>query len=127
MGLRPRRRNLVVLSTRAVPVPPPRARESTRLARTRTRRRFGLLRIGALLAVVAAIRLVRTMRTCWRLSASLAGVLLQIIGITLFSGPAQSAADFAGMGLILFALLRNTGPASDRSAAVPQAAWHRPG
>ncbi len=124
MGLRPRRRNLVVLSTRAVPAPLPRARESTRLARTRTRRRFRFLRIGALLA---AIRLARTMRTCWRLSVGLAGLLLEIIGITLLSGPAQSAADFAGMALILFALLRNTDPASGRRTAFPQATWHRHG
>ena len=127
MGLRPRRRNLIVLSTRAVPAPLPRARESTRLARTRTRRRFRFLRIGALLAVLAAIRLARTMRTCWRLSAGLAGLLLEIIGITLLSGPAQSAADFAGMALILFALLRNTDPASGRRTAFPQATWHRHG
>ena len=127
MRLRSRHRNLVVMSTRAVPAYLPPARESTWPARTRTRRRFRLLRIGALLAVIAVMRLFRTMQASWRLSVGLSGVLLEIIGITLFSGPAQSAADLAGMVVILFALLRNTGPASGRRTGIPQAAWRWPG
>jgi len=127
MRLRPRRRKIIVVNSRAVPAHAPGVRDSTGLARTRTRRRFRLLRVGALLVVLAAMRFAGTMRTCWRLSIGLAGLLLEIIGITLFSGSAQSAADFAGMVVILYALLRNTGPASGRTTAVPQAAWRRPG
>jgi hypothetical protein len=94
--------------------------------RTRNRRRFRSLRLGALLMVVGVGRLARTMRSCWRLSIGLSGVLLEVIGLTLLSGPAQSAADLIGLVVILYALLRNPEPAS-RRAGIPQAAWRHPG
>jgi hypothetical protein len=120
MRLRSRRRNLIILSTRAFPAyqPPP-----YRVAR----RRFRSLRLGALLMVVGVMRLARIVRSRWRLSIGLSGILLEVIGHTLLSGPAQSAADLIGLVVILYALLRNPEPASARGAGIPQAAWRHPG
>jgi uncharacterized membrane protein YdcZ (DUF606 family) len=124
MRLRSRRRNLVVLSTHAIPASKFGVHESIRLAR---RRRFRFIRTGALLTVIGVMRLAQIMRCRWRVSLGLSGALLDVFGLTLFPGPARSAADLLGLVMILFALLKSTGPDSDRQAVIPQIAWRPPG
>jgi hypothetical protein len=115
-----RRRNLILLSTS--PVPPSGIHQIARLAR---RRRFRLMRTGALLTVISIIRLVRTARLRWRISLGLCGVLLEVLSHVAFTGPARGTADLLGLVVVLFAWLKSADPASDR-AAMPQAAcrWH---
>ena len=115
---RPRRRNLIVLSTRAVSPSGPR-----RPARPARRRRFRLARTGFLLAVIGAARLARSARSHWRISLALCGLLLEITGHSVFAGPARGAADLLGLVLVLTAVLKSGSPAGDRRPALPQAAW----
>jgi hypothetical protein len=120
---RPRRRNLILLSTRAVPpraVPPARPRRPARALR---RRRFRFARTGFLLAVIAAARLAQSARSHWRISLVLGGLLLEIAGHSVLAGPARGAADLAGLVIILTAVLRSGRPAGDHRPALPQAAW----
>ncbi len=115
---RSRRRNLILLSTR--PVPSSASRQTARLAR---RRRFRVMRTGALLTVIGVIRLARIARSHWRISLALCGVLLEVLGHVVFTGPARGAADLLGLVVVLFAWLKSADPASSRSPALPQAAW----
>jgi hypothetical protein len=111
---RSRRRNLVLLSTRGVP--PLALRHRMRPAR---RRRFGAMRTGFLLAVIGVTRLVRAARAHWRVSLGLAGLLLEILGHSVLPAPV----GFAGLLVLLTAVLKSTGPASERRPAMPQTAW----
>jgi hypothetical protein len=114
---RPRRRNLIVISTRAVAPPGPRP------ARPARRRRFRLARTGLLLAVIGAARLAQAARSHWRVSLALCGLLLEIAGHSVLAGPARGAADLLGLVLVLTAVLKSGSPAGDRRPALPQAAW----
>jgi len=114
---RSRRRNLVLLSTR--PVPPAVAGQNARLTR---RRRFRFMRTGALLLVVGVMRLSQVGRSRWRIGLGLCGVLLEVLGHLVFTGPARGVADLLGLAVVLFAWLKSADPAQDR-AVVQQAAW----
>jgi hypothetical protein len=111
---RSRHRNLVLLSTRAVPPLAPWHR-----MRPARRRRFRAMRTGFLLAVIGVTRLARAARAHWRVSLGLAGLLLEILGHSVLPGPV----GFAGLLLLLTAALKSTGPASERRPAMPQTAW----
>jgi len=115
---RSRRRNLILLSTRAVPPLVP--RQAVRPVR---RRRLRFARTGALLAVIGAVRAVQAVRTHWRVSLGLGGLLLEILGHSVLTGPARGTADLLGLAIVLVAVLKSTGPADERRPAVPQAAW----
>ena len=103
MRLRSRRRNLVVWSSsvsrtdrRGVP-------RFTPLVRTGQVRRW--VRTGALLAIIGLVNLARTVRTRWRLTLSLAGVVLTVAGVMLPSGVIITA----GLVVFLVALLIPSG------------------
>ncbi len=81
------------------------------------------MRTGALLTVIGVMRLAQIARSHWRISLGLSGVLLEVLGHSLFTGPAMGAAGLLGLAAILVALLKSAGPASYRGAAPPQAAW----
>ncbi len=81
------------------------------------------MRTGALLTVIGVIRLAQAARRRWRLSLSLAGVLLEFLGHSVLTGPARGAADLLGLAVILVALLKSGGPARSRGPAIPLAAW----
>jgi hypothetical protein len=115
---RSRRRNLILLSTRAVPLPGLR-----RPARAVRRRRFRLARTSLLLAVIGAARLVQAARAHWRISLVLGGLLLEIAGHSVLAGPARGAADLLGLVIVLTAVLKSSRPAADRPPVLPQAAW----
>jgi len=115
---RSRRRNLILLSTR--PVSPPDLRRSARFAR---RRRFRLVRTGALLMVIGVVRLTGLARSRWRISVGISGALLEVLGHVAFTGQAMAAADLLGLVVILFAWLKSADPASSRRAGLPQATW----
>jgi hypothetical protein len=115
---RPRRRNLIVLSTRAVSPPAPR-----RPVRPSRRRRFRLARTGLLLAVIGAAWLARSACSHWRVSLALGGMALEIAGHSVLAGPARGTADLLGLVLVLTAVLKSGSPAGDRRPALPQAAW----
>lgn len=83
MGLRPRRRNLVVWSQSAGSADRYGARRFTRP--TRTRRIRGLIRTGALLSVAGLMPLARAVRVRWR--PLLAGAVLTVTGAILRGGP----------------------------------------
>ena len=115
---RSRRRNLILLSTRAVPASG--VRQTAWLAR---RRRFRFMRTGALLTVIGVMRLARTARARWRISLVLGGVLLEVLGHCVFSGPVRGTADLLGLVLVTVAVLKSAGSADTPRPAVPQAAW----
>ncbi len=102
MRLRSRHRNLIVLNTHAVPSSKLGVREPARLVR---RRRFRFMRTGALLTVIGIMRLAQMMRSRWRTSLGLSGVLLEVFGQTVFTGRAQGPAELIGLVLILFTVL----------------------
>ncbi len=116
---RSRRRNLIVLSTRAVPPPGPR-----RPARAVRRRRFRVARTGLLLAVVGAARLAQAARAHWRISLALCGLLLEIAGHCVLPVLARAAADLLGLLIVLTAALKSDRAAGDRRPVMPQAGWH---
>jgi hypothetical protein len=115
---RSRRRNLIIMSTRAVAPPGPR-----RPARPVRRRRFRLARTGFLLTVIGAARLGQSARLHWRISLALCGLLLEIAGHSVLAGPARGAADLLGLVLVLTAVLKSGRPDGDHRPAMPQAAW----
>jgi hypothetical protein len=81
------------------------------------------MRTGALLAVVGALRLAQLARCRWRLSLGLAGVLLEVLGHSVFAGPARGAADLLGLAVVLVAFLKSGEPRHAGGPALPQAAW----
>ena len=101
MRLRSHRRNLVVWS----PSVPAGNFGAPRLARPRRIRWW--VRAGALLTVIGAARLVRTVRTHWRPVLAATGALLTVVGIVLPSGMTL----VPGMLVLLFALLDQLLPA----------------
>ena len=113
MRLRSHRRNLVVWS----PSVPAGNFGAPRL--TRPRRIRWWVRAGALLTVIGAARLVRTVRTHWRPVLAATGALLTVVGIVLPSGMTL----VPGMLVLLFALLKGAG-ASDCRAVTPLTATH---
>ena len=115
---RSRRRNLILLSTRAVPSAG--VRDTARLAR---RRRLRLIRTGALLTVISVMRLAQIARSHWRVSLGLCGVLLEVLGHSVLTGPARGAAGLLGLTVVLFAVLKSEAPARDRNISLPQVAW----
>jgi hypothetical protein len=117
MRRRSRRRNVVILSTRA-PVHRSGGQESRRLAR---RRRFAGARIGALLAVLAVIRLAGSVRSRWRLVTGLTGFLIEVVGFNVFSGAVRDASSLVGMTLLLFAMMKDARQCSGRQVGIPQA------
>jgi hypothetical protein len=82
------------------------------------------VRTGALLTVVGILRLTQLARCRWRLSLGLAGVLLEVLGHSVFAGSARGAVDLLGLAVVLVALLKSGDPAHTRDPAMPQAAWH---
>ena len=93
------------------------------IARPGRRGRFRFVRTGALLTVMGVLRLTQLARYRWRLSLGLAGLLLEVLGHSMFDGPARGAADLVGLAVVLVAFLKSGDPArSRRPAAVPQAA-----
>ena len=107
---------LILLSTRPAPgVQPP--------AGLVRRRRFRFARTGALLAVVGVLRLARTARARWRISLTCCGVLLEVLGHSVLTGPARGAADLIGLVVVIVAVLKSEGPAEAQRRAAPQAAW----
>ena len=115
MRLRSHRRNLVVWS----PSVPAGNFGAPRLVRPRRIRWW--LRTGALLTIIGATRLLRTVRTRWRPVLATTGALLMVAGIVLPSGMTL----VPGILVLLFALLKGDG-ASDRRAASQMTAahWH---
>lgn len=82
------------------------------------RRRLRGVRIGAVLAVLAVIRLVQAMRLHWRPIVGLSGFLVEVFGFNLLSGGMQEASSLVGMTLLLFALMKDAGRASSRQASI---------
>jgi len=117
MRRRSRRRNVIILSTR-VPIHRSGGQESRRLVR---RRRFAGARIGALLAVLAVIRLARAVRPRWRLVTGLTGFLIEVVGFNVFSGGIREASSLVGMTLLLFAMMKDARQCSGRQVGIPQA------
>jgi hypothetical protein len=114
---RSRRRNLILLSTRAAPA------SGMQPAGRLGRRRFRFVRTGLLLTVVGVIRLARAARIRWRLSLGLCGVLLEVLGHSVLAGPARGAADLLGLVVVAVAVLKSDGPAEAGRQALPQTAW----
>ncbi|MDQ2814253.1 MAG: hypothetical protein M3Z75_20890 [Actinomycetota bacterium] len=103
------------MSTRAVPI---HRQEFRRLAR---RGRFRPFRAAALLTAVAVIRLAQAMRPRWRLITGLAGFLTEVLGFNVLSGGARDLSSLLGMGLLLFAMMKDARSCSSRQAGIPQA------
>jgi hypothetical protein len=78
------------------------------------------LRIGALLAVLAVIRLGQAMRPRWRLITGLTGFLIEVVGFNVFSGGMRDASSLVGMTLLLFAMMKDARKCSGRQVGIPQ-------
>jgi hypothetical protein len=100
MGLRPRRRDLVVWSSSAVPDGKPAVRGRTRRARIGRIRWW--LRTGALLTIIGLLWLARTARTHWEPVFLAAGTALTVSGVAL---PAAGA-FFIGLLVLIVTLLK---------------------
>jgi len=112
MRLRPRRGNLVVWSSSAVP-----GGGSWAWRPARPRRIRWWLRTGTLLAAIGVVRLARAVRARWEPVFLGVGVLLMVIGFAL---PPASVAFFLGILVLVVTLLRGiatkgraTGQAAD--------------
>jgi hypothetical protein len=114
MRLRPRRRNLVVWSSSAVPAGRSSVLGRPRAARPRriTRIRW-CLRTGALLMVIGLVRLACTARTRWEPLSLLFGALLMLIGLLL---PAVGGTFLLGLLVLIAALLKGIREQSRRTA-----------
>lgn len=109
MGLRIRRRNIVVWSSSSVPRGRYRLTSFPRPAGTPRPHR--LLRIGGLLTLVGLLRLARALRLRWL--PVLAGVVLTVTGVVLRGG-AGSLAVLPGMLFLYSALIMDVTPRADR-------------
>ena len=98
MGLRPRRGNLVILSSSGSPDG---GSWAWRPARPRRIRPF--LRTGMLLALIGLMRLARATRTRSEPVSLVAGATLTVIGFEL---PAASVAFLLGILVLVFTLLK---------------------
>lgn len=96
MGLRPRRRNVVVWSSSGVPA----GRGRTR--RTRIRRIRWWLRTGVLLTIIGVLWLARAARTYWEPVLLLAGTALTVTGIAL----SAAGLFFPGLLVLIVTLLK---------------------
>ncbi len=105
---------MVLLNTRAEPVP------GGRLAR---RPRFRFVRTGALLTVIGVLRLARMARMRWRISLGLCGALLVVLGHSVFTGSAGGVAGLLGLAVVLVAALKSGSPADARRPVPSQVAW----
>jgi hypothetical protein len=94
MRLRSRRQNLVVWSSSVSQADRRGVPRVTRPVRTGRVRRW--IRTGALLAIIGLMYLARAVRTRWRLTLSLAGVVATVAGVVLPSGVIITA------GLVVF-------------------------
>jgi hypothetical protein len=104
MRIRPRRRNLVVWGSSAVPAGRSRAPARPRAARpARASRIRWWLRIGALLVIIGILRLGRTARARWEPLSLLAGTLLTVTGLVL---PAVAGAFLLGLLVLIVTLLK---------------------
>jgi hypothetical protein len=117
MRRRSRRRNVIIMSTRA-PIHRSRGQDPRRLAR---RRRLRGVRIGALLTVLAVTGLARAARPRWRLITGLTGFVIEVVGFNLFSGGMRDASSLVGMTLLLFAMMKDARQCSGRQVGIPQA------
>lgn len=107
MILRPRRRNLVVWSSSAIPAARSLGPGRPRAARPgRIRRMRWCLRTGALLVVIGIMRLNRTARTHWEPLFLLVGALLTLTGLLL---PAAAGTFFLGLLVMIATLLKGIG------------------
>jgi hypothetical protein len=93
-------------------------RQLGRLGRLARRRRFRLVRTGALLGVIALIRLAGAMRPRWRLITGVAGFLIEVVGFNVLAGGLQDASSVLGLALLLFALMRDAKQCSSRQAGI---------
>jgi hypothetical protein len=109
MRLRSRRRDVVVWSLRANPTDQYGEPRITRSVRARRIRR--LLRIGALITLVGAMRLARSARYRWQ--PLLVGTVLTAIGLMLH-GSAWGIAAMAGIYSLWYAVLIPGHPESER-------------
>jgi hypothetical protein len=100
MGLRSRRRNLVVWHSAAGPGILGR-RNYSRPSRLRRIRWW--LRTGALLTIAGVLRLARGMRTCWEPVSLFAGLLLTVGGFAL---PGGGGFFLLGMLVLIVTLLK---------------------
>jgi hypothetical protein len=82
------------------------------------------MRTGVLLTIIGIIWLARTMRSHWRLSLGFSGALLEYLGLYMFTGAARGAADPLGLVVLLFVLLKNSGPGNGRSTAHYEVSHH---
>jgi hypothetical protein len=103
------------MSTRRVPV------HRQQFGRPARRRRFRLVRTGALLGLIAMIRLARATRPRWRLIAGVAGLLIEVVGFNVFSGGAQGVSSVVGMTLLLAALMKDAKQCRARQVGIPVA------
>ena len=78
------------------------------------------MRIGALLAVLAVIRLTQAVRPRWRLITGLTGFLIEVVGFNVFSGGMRDASSLVGMTLLLFAMMKDARKCSGRQVGIPQ-------
>jgi len=101
MGLRPRRRNVVVWSSSAVPAGLAAGRRGASRPRIRWLRWW--LRTGALLAIIGVLRLARAVRDHWEPVLLGAGTVLTVTSIVL---PAAVGAFFPGLLVLIVTLLR---------------------
>ena len=111
MRLRPRRRNLVVLSSSGIP-----GDGSWAWRPARPRRVRWWLRTGTLLALIGVVRLARAARVHWEPLFLAAGGLLMVIGFVL---PAASVTFLLGMMVLVITLLKGI---ATKGRAVGQAA-----
>ena len=105
MGLRARRRNLVMWDRSTGPAGRYGALGLRRPARTRGIRRG--IRTGALLAVIGLVRLTRAVRSRWR--PLLAGTVLTVVGVILRSNP-WGVVLLPGLLFLAAAVLLPVGP-----------------
>jgi hypothetical protein len=110
-------RGNVIIMTAPAPIHRSGGQQSRRPAR---RRRFRGVRIGALLGVLAVIRLSQAIRPRWRLITGLTGFLIEVVGFNVFSGGISDASSLVGMTLLLFAMMKDARKCNGRQVGIPQ-------